>query len=231
MTRHSKRYDKVIESFDHTRSYSLKEAAEILKNAPPVKFDQSVDISLYLSIDPKKADQQVRGTVPLPHGTGKEVRVIVFAQGEAVQQALNAGADTAGSEDLLKKVSSGWVDFDVVLATPDMMREVGKLGKVLGPRGLMPSPKAGTVTKDVASAVKEIKAGKVEYKVDKAAVVNNQIAKLSFGIKEIVENAEALIGAILKAKPASAKGQYVRSCFLTSTMGPGVKIDIQTVNT
>ena len=230
MVRHSKRYKKMLENFDSTRVYSLKEAAEILKKTPPVKFDQSVDVSVYLSVDPKKADQQVRGTVPLPHGTGKQVRVVVFAQGEAVQAALNAGADFAGSDDLFQKISGGWTDFDVVMATPDMMREVGKLGKVLGPRGLMPSPKAGTVTRDVAAGVKEIKAGKVEYKVDKAAVINNQVAKLSFGVNEIVENAEALINAILRAKPSSAKGQYVKSCFLTSTMGPGIRIDVQSVN-
>jgi large subunit ribosomal protein L1 len=231
MVRHSKRYKKMVENFDATKVYSLKEAVEILKKSPPVKFDESVDVSVYLSVDPKKADQQVRGTVPLPHGTGKQVRVLVFCQGEAIQAALNAGADFAGGDDLVKKVAAGWTDFDIVVSTPDMMREVGKLGKVLGPRGLMPSPKAGTVTRDVASGVKEIKAGKVEYKIDKSAVINNQVAKMSFGVTEIVENAETLINAILKAKPSSAKGQYVKSCFLTSTMGPGIRIDVQSINT
>jgi large subunit ribosomal protein L1 len=231
MVRHSKRYKKMVENFDATKVYSLKEAVEILKKSPPVKFDESVDVSVYLSVDPKKADQQVRGTVPLPHGTGKQVRVLVFCQGEAIQAALSAGADYAGGDDLVKKVAAGWTDFDIVVSTPDMMREVGKLGKVLGPRGLMPSPKAGTVTRDVASGVKEIKAGKVEYKIDKSAVINNQVAKMSFGVTEIVENAETLINAILKAKPSSAKGQYVKSCFLTSTMGPGIRIDVQSINT
>ena len=230
MSKTSKRFKEVLGQIDADASYTLDEAAEILKKVPGVKFDQSVDISLKLSVDPKKADQQVRGTVPLPHGTGKQIRVVAFVQGENVQAAIDAGADEAGSTDLFDKIKGGWTDFDVVLATPDMMREVGKLGKVLGPRGLMPSPKAGTVTKDIATAVKEIKAGKVEYKVDKAAVINNQIGKLSFATNEIVDNAKSLIAAILKAKPSSAKGQYVKTCFLTSTMGPGLRIDVQSIS-
>ena len=229
MVKHSRRYNEMIGALDLEKTYTLDEAADLLKEAKPTKFDQSIDLSVSLSVDPKKADQQVRGTVSLPHGTGKTTRVIVFTTGDLVKEAEEAGADAVGSTELFDKVKNGWMDFDVVLASPDMMREVGKLGKVLGPRGLMPSPKAGTVTRDIGTAVKEIKAGKVEYKVDKAAVINNQIAKLSFSKEGIVENAKAIISAILRAKPASAKGAYIKSMFLSSTMGPGLRIDLQTV--
>ncbi|MDN3504623.1 MAG: 50S ribosomal protein L1 [Rhabdochlamydiaceae bacterium] len=231
MTKHSRRFKKVLNEVDVEKTYTLEEAAQILKSVPSVKFDQSVDISAKLSVDPRKAEQQVRGTVSLPKGTGKKIVLIVFAQGDLVKEAEEAGADYVGSQDLFDKVKGGWTDFDVVLASPDMMREVGKLGKVLGPRGLMPSPKAGTVTRDIATAVKEIKAGKIEYKVDKAAVINNQIGKLSFSAEDIVENANTLISAIIKAKPSAAKGQYIQSLFLTSTMGPGMRIDLQTLTT
>lgn len=230
MTKHSKRYNKVLNGLDLEKTYTLAEAAELLKNSTSVKFDESVDLSMHLSVDPKKADQQVRGTVSLPNGTGKTIRLVVITQGDLVKEALDAGADFAGSTEYLDKIKGGWTDFDVVLASPDMMRELGKLGKVLGPRGLMPSPKAGTVTRDIAKAVKEIKAGKVEYKVDKAAVINNLVGKLSFSKEAIAENAKALIEAVFKAKPSSAKGQYVKSLFLSSTMGPGLKIDLQTVS-
>lgn len=228
MVKRSKRFQEVLKAFDSEKTYTLEEAMEILKKVPGVKFDQSIDLSMQLSVDPKKADQQVRGTVSLPKGTGKKTRVVVFAQGDLVKEALDAGADAAGSDELFEKIKGGWTDFDVVLASPDMMREVGKLGKILGPRGLMPSPKAGTVTRDIGNTVREVKAGKIEYKVDKAAVINNQIGKLSFSIEDIVVNAKALIGAIVRAKPASSKGQYIKSLFLSSTMGPGVKIDLQT---
>ncbi|MCF7852645.1 MAG: 50S ribosomal protein L1 [Simkaniaceae bacterium] len=229
MTKRSKRYKNVLEAVNFDKTYTLSEAAEVLKTVPSVKFDQSVDVSIYLSVDPKKADQQVRGTVTLPNGTGKKIVLVVITQGDLIQEALNAGADYASGEDLIEKIRNGWTDFDVLLTSPDMMREVGKLGKVLGPRGLMPSPKAGTVTREIAKATQEIKAGKVEYKVDKASVINNQIGKLSFQKDDLVANAEALISAVIKSKPSSAKGQYIKSLFLTSTMGPGLRIDPQTV--
>ena len=229
MAKRSRRFRKVLDEVDLEKSYTLEEATQILKKVPSVKFDQSVDISMKLSVDPRKAEQQVRGTVSLPKGTGKKIVLIVFTQGDLVKEAEEAGADFVGSTELFEKVKGGWTDFDVVLASPDMMREVGKLGKVLGPRGLMPSPKAGTVTRDIATAVKEIKAGKIEYKVDKAAVINNQIGKLSFSAEDILENAHSLISAIIKAKPSAAKGQYIQSLFMTSTMGPGVRIDLQTL--
>lgn len=224
MGRKSKRIREIASKLDPQKLYTIDEAVAILKQCPPVKFDQTVEISLKMGIDPRKSDQQVRGTVSLPNGTGKTLRVLVFARGEKVQEALAAGADYAGNEDLLKKVGDGWTDFDAVITTPDMMREVGKLGKVLGPRGLMPTPKAGTVTSDVATAVKEVKGGKIEFKVDRQGVVSNGIGKISFGDSQLVENIKTLLGAILRAKPASAKGQYLQSIYISSTMGPGLKI-------
>ncbi len=227
----SKRMEKIKDAVDTQKRYSIEEAVEILKKCPPVKFDQSIDVAIKMGIDPKKSELQVRGTVTLPHGTGKKSRVLVFAKGDKVQEAITAGADYAGNEELLQKVEGGWTDFDVVISTPDMMRDVGKLGKVLGPRGLMPTPKAGTVAADVANAVKEIKKGKVEFKFDKHGVINNLVGKLSFGTNAIAENLRALLNAILKAKPSAAKGQYIESIALTSTMGPGVKIDLREVPT
>jgi large subunit ribosomal protein L1 len=225
MARRSKRIREIASKVDVSKSYVLDEAIAILQKCPSVKFDQTIDISIKMGIDPKKSDQQVRGTVSLPNGTGKSLTVLVFAAGDKMQEALNAGATYAGSDELFEKVKGGWTDFDVVIATPDMMREVGKLGKVLGPRGLMPTPKAGTVTTDVATAVQEIKKGKIEFKLDKHGVFNNGVGKLSFSKEALLENMRALLSAIVRAKPASAKGQYIVSIAVSSTMGPGLKID------
>jgi large subunit ribosomal protein L1 len=225
----SKRYKEMQKKLDANRLYTLDAALAVLQECPGLKFDQSLELSIKIGIDPKKSDQQVRGTVSLPHGTGKSLRVIVIAKGEKIQEAKNAGADEVGHEDLLEKVKGGWTDFDALIATPDMMREVGKLGKVLGPRGLMPTPKAGTVTTDVAKAVQELKAGKVEFKVDKSGVVNNMVGKISFDRKNLLENIQTFLGAVQRAKPSTAKGQYLRSMFLSSTMGPGLKIDMSTI--
>jgi large subunit ribosomal protein L1 len=221
----SKRMREIASGVDVTRSYMLDEAIAILQKCPSVKFDQTIDIAIKLGIDPKKSDQQVRGTVSLPNGTGKSQSILVFAAGDKMQEALDAGANFAGSDELFEKVKGGWTEFDVVIATPDMMREVGKLGKVLGPRGLMPTPKAGTVTTDVATAVREIKKGKIEFKLDKHGVCNSGIGKLSFSKEALVENIRTLLAAIVRAKPASAKGQYIVSIAVSSTMGPGLKID------
>ncbi len=204
---------------------SFVDAARLLKEASYVKFDETVEFAARLNVDPKKADQQVRGTVVLPHGTGRSVKVLVFAMGDKEKEAEAAGADFVGSADLIEKIKGGWTDFDVAIATPDMMSEVGKLGRILGPRGLMPNPKTGTVTFDVAKAVTEAKAGKVEYRVDKAGNIHVGIGKISFTPEQISENARALLGELLRARPAASKGQYVKSLTLTSTMGPGVRID------
>jgi large subunit ribosomal protein L1 len=225
MARRSKRFREIASKVDVTKNYMLDEAIAILQKCPSVKFDQTVDIAIKMGIDPKKSDQQVRGTVSLPNGTGKSQSILVFAAGEKIQEALDAGAEYAGSDDLFEKVKGGWTEFDVVIATPDMMREVGKLGKVLGPRGLMPTPKAGTVTTDVAAAVREIKKGKIEFKLDKHGVCNSGVGKFSFSKEAIVENIRSLLMAIVRAKPASAKGQYIISIAVSSTMGPGLKID------
>jgi large subunit ribosomal protein L1 len=231
MGRKTKRTREIAKQVGAQERFTLVEAIELLKKCPTVKFDQSVDVSLKLGVDPRKSDQQVRGTVSLPNGTGKVARVLVFAKGEKAQEALDAGADFAGDAELVTKVKGGWTDFDVCVATPDMMREVGKLGKVLGPKGLMPSPKAGTVTTDVKTAVTEIKAGKVEFKVDRHAVINNPIGKLSFDEAKLQENVVAFLQAILRAKPATAKGQYIQSMTVTSTMGPGLKIEAREFQT
>jgi large subunit ribosomal protein L1 len=207
------------------RPYKLAEAAEAIKKAHFVKFDETVELVANLGVDPKQSDQMVRGTVVLPHGLGKSKRVLVIATGEKVREAQDAGADFVGGEDMVQKIQEGWTDFDAVIATPDMMRSAGRLGKVLGPRGLMPNPKTGTVTFEVANAVKEIKAGKVEFRVDKQGIVHSPIGKISFDAVKLAENAHALIGAILKAKPATAKGKFMKKVTLTSTMGPGVTID------
>ena len=207
------------------RPYTLVEAAEAIKKAHFVKFDETVELVANLGVDPKQSDQMVRGTVVLPHGLGKSKRVLVIATGEKVREAQDAGADFVGGEDMVQKIQEGWTDFDAVIATPDMMRSAGRLGKVLGPRGMMPNPKTGTVTFEVAQAVKEIKAGKVEFRVDKQGIVHSPIGKISFDAAKLAENAHALIGAILKAKPSAAKGKFVKKITLTSTMGPGVTID------
>jgi len=225
MAHQNKRTREIAKEYDFTKSYTLQDAIAILKKWPSVKFDQSVEISLKMGVDPRKSDQNIRATVSLPNGTGKKVRVLVFAKGDKVQEALNAGADYAGNEELLEKVIGGWTDFDAVVATPEMMRDVGKLGKVLGPRGLMPNPKIGTVTTDVAKAIGELKAGRVEFKLDKHGVINILVGKLSFDDAKLEENIFAVGAAIMKAKPATAKGQYIRSTVISSTMGPGIKLD------
>lgn len=212
------------------KPYSITEAVDILKKCPPAKFDQSVDISLKIGVDPRRTDQHVRGTVSLPNGTGKQMKILVFAKGDKIKEAYNAGADFAGHEEFFEKVNGGWTDFDAVIATPEMMRDVGKLGKVLGPRGLMPTPKAGTVTTDIAKAIQELKGGKIEFKLDRHGVINNGIGKISFAADKLVENITAFLNAVMKAKPASAKGHFLKSSFLTSTMGPGIKIDLREID-
>lgn len=205
--------------------YSLEEASAMVKEAAFAKFDESVEIALSLGVDPKRADQMVRGTTVLPHGTGKKICIVVIAKGEKEQEARGAGADFVGSDDILQKIQDGWLDFDSMIATPDMMGAVGKMGKVLGPRGLMPNPKTGTVTFDVGKAVQEIRKGRVEYKVDKAGNVHVPVGKVSFQSQQITDNARAVFDSILKAKPSSSKGKYVKSATLSSTMGPGVRLD------
>ena len=211
------------------RPYALKEAAEVLKKAKFSKFDETVELAVNLGVDPKHSDQVVRGTVVLPHGLGKSKRVLVIAGGEKVREAQEAGADFVGGEDMVQKIMEGWTDYEAVIATPDMMKSAGRLGKVLGPRGLMPNPKTGTVTFDVARAVKEIKAGKVEFRVDKAGIVHSPIGKISFDADNLAANAQALLSAILKAKPAAAKGKFIKRITLSSTMGPGIPIDAAAV--
>ena len=205
--------------------YSLEEASALVKEAAFAKFDESVEIALSLGVDPKRADQMVRGTTVLPHGTGKKIRILVIAKGEKEQEAREAGADFAGSDDLLQKIQGGWLDFDSMIATPDMMGAVGKLGKVLGPRGLMPNPKTGTVTFEVGKAVQEIRKGRVEYKVDKAGNVHVPVGKVSFESQQLTENVRTVFDSVLKAKPSSSKGKYVKSATLSSTMGPGIRVD------
>jgi large subunit ribosomal protein L1 len=222
--KHGKKYRQSVAKVEH-RPYPLNDAIQLARDASFVKFDETLEVALRLGVDPKHADQMVRGTVVLPHGLGKTARVLVFASGEKLREAEEAGADVVGGDELAKRIEGGWLEFDSVVATPDMMRVVGRLGKVLGPRGLMPNPKAGTVTLDVAKAVQEIKAGKVEFRVDKTGIIHAPVGKLSFGTDRLRENAEALIGAVLKAKPSAAKGKYVRGVSLSSTMGPGIKVD------
>lgn len=227
MAKRSKRMKQIDQMIDPNKEYSLEEAIQVLKKCPPTKFDQSLNMALKIGIDVKKSDQQVRGTVSLPHGTGQVIKLVVIAKGDKVKEALDAGADFAGADELLEKIKNGWTDFSALISTPDMMREVGKLGKVLGPRGLMPTPKAGTVTNDIAKAVKEVKAGKIEFKVDKTGNINNAVGKISFKAEQLVENVMPLLQAILRAKPASSKGIFLRSMYLSSTMGPGLKINLQ----
>ena len=224
MRKRGKKYRSMREKVG-TADLPLDAAVKMVKESSYAKFDESVDIAMRLGVDPKHADQMVRGTVVLPHGIGKKVRVLVFASGEQVKEAEEAGADYVGGEDLAKKIGEGWVDFDSVVATPDMMKVVGRLGRVLGPRGLMPNPKTGTVTQDVRKAISEIKAGKVEFRVDKAGNVQASVGKVSFSASQLEENAKALIDAVLRAKPAASKGKYVKSAHLSSTMGPGVSLD------
>jgi large subunit ribosomal protein L1 len=216
---------KVDSIVDRERKYSVEEACALVKQTKFAKFDETVDLAVRLGVNPKHADQMVRGALVLPHGTGKTVRVLVFAKGEKEREAREAGADFAGSDDLVAKVSEGFLDFDRVIATPDMMGAVGKLGRVLGPRGLMPNPKVGTVTFDLANAVKDAKGGKIEYRVEKAGIVHARIGKVSFTEQALADNAKALIGALVRQKPSTAKGAYLRSITVSSTMGPGIRID------
>ena len=213
------------------RPYKLDEAVALMLKVKYAKFDETVELALRLGVDPRQADQMVRGTLVLPHGLGKSKKVLVIAGGEKTREAEEAGADIVGGEEMVKKIQEGWTDFDAVVATPDMMKSVGRLGKVLGPRGLMPNPKAGTVTFDVKTAIREIKAGKVEFRVDKTAIIHAPVGKSSFPPERLVENASALIAAVVKAKPVAAKGKYVRSITLSSTMGPGIPIDLAVTET
>lgn len=224
----SKRYKKALEQVDAAKSYPLKSAVEVLAKFPKAKFNETVDLAFRLGVDPKQSDQMVRGTVPLPHGSGKTVKVLVFAKsGPAADAAKAAGAEFVGFDDMIKKCVEGWTDFDVAIATPDAMSEVRKLGKVLGPRGLMPNPKTGTVTDDTAKAVKEVKAGRVEFKIDKAGNIHVPVGKASFNAQQLEENARAVIEAVAKARPSTTKGDYLQSCTLSATMSPPVRVDLK----
>jgi large subunit ribosomal protein L1 len=225
MTKHGKKYTDAAKRFDRDRLHEPVEAIDLVKNLAPAKFDETVEVVVRLGVDPRKADQMLRGTVSLPQGTGKSVRVVVFAQGDAARAAEEAGADVVGAEDLVARVEGGFMDFDVAIATPDLMGQVGKLGRALGPRGLMPNPKTGTVTPDVAKAVNEFKAGRVEYRTDRYGNVHVPIGKVSFSQDALVENYSAVLDELQRAKPAAAKGKYVKGVSLSSTMGPGVRID------
>ena len=224
MAKHGKRYLESVKLIDQSKQYQPTEALSLLKNMPKGKFDETVELSIRLGVDPRQSDQQIRGAVVLPHGTGRSMKVLVFAKGEKDKEAEEAGADRVGAEELIDEIQKGWLDFDVAIATPDMMGAVGKLGKVLGPKGLMPNPKTGTVTMDVIKAVKDSKAGKVEYRVDKAGIVHVPIGKVSFEPEKLVRNFRTLMDAIVKAKPSGAKGTYIKSVVVSSTMGPGIKI-------
>ena len=221
----SKRYKELIGKIDREKEYALDEAVKLLKEASTAKFDETVEIAMRLGVNPRHADQMVRGTVVLPNGTGKQIRVLVFAKGDKEKEALDAGADYAGLDEYIDKIKGGWLDFDVAVATPDVMGMVGRLGKILGTRGLMPNPKSGTVTPDVANAVKEIKAGKIDFRVDKTGIIHSGIGKTSFEDDMIIENIKTFVNAIVKLKPASAKGTYLRSIAISSTMGPGIFLD------
>jgi large subunit ribosomal protein L1 len=221
-----KKYAAALAQVDRTRTYGLEEAIELIKRIAFARFDETVELAIQLNVDPRKADQMVRGTVVLPHGLGKSKRVAVIASGEKIKEAEEAGADVVGGEDLVGRIKEGWLEFDALIATPDMMRLVGPLGKILGPRGLMPNPKTGTVTFDVKTAVREVKAGRIEFRVDKTGVVHAPIGKLSFETSRLAENARALIEAVVSARPASAKGKYIKGIAISSTMSPGVKLDV-----
>ncbi len=230
MAKHGKKYRAAAEKVEQ-RPYQLDEAFGLLKQISFAKFNETVELSMLLGVDPKHADQMVRGTTLLPHGTGQTKRVLVIAQGDKQKEAQDAGADFVGGDDMVEKIQGGWTDFDAVIATPDMMRSVGKLGKVLGPRGLMPNPKTGTVKFDVARAIQEIKAGKVEFRVDKTSIIHVPVGKISFSADQLKDNASAIINAVRKAKPAAAKGKYVRSIYISSTMSPSVQIDTAVAET
>ena len=221
----SKRYKQAVSKIDRSVQYAVEDAVKLLKQSSKAKFDETVEIAMRLGVDPRHAEQMVRGTVTLPHGTGKTVRVLVFAKGDKAKEALSAGADYAGLEEYIEKINGGWLDFDVAVASPDVMSMVGRLGKILGTRGLMPNPKSGTVTPDVANAVREIKAGKIDFRVDKTGIIHTGIGKVSFEEQKIAENVKAFVNMVVKLKPASAKGVYLKSISLSSTMGPGIFLD------
>ncbi len=225
----SKRYQQVVQKIEKGKDYSLEDAIKLIKETASAKFDETVEVAVRLGVDPRHADQVVRGTVSLPHGTGKEVRVLVIAKGSKATEAEQAGADYVGFEDVITKIKEGWLDFDVVIATPDVMSEVGKLGRILGPRGLMPNPKAGTVTMDVATAVKDVKAGKIEFRVDRYGILHVAVGKASFEPEKLQENIKAFIETVMRLRPPAAKGQYLRSITLSNTMGPGIPVDRNSV--
>lgn len=224
MPKHGKKYQDAAKEIDRSVLMEPTEAISLVKKVAPAKFDETVEVAFRLGVDPRHADQQVRGAVVLPNGTGKTAKVLVFAKGEKHKEAENAGADYVGAEDMIEKIKGGWMDFDVAVATPDMMGAVGKLGRILGPRGLMPNPKTGTVTFDVERAVKEVKAGKIEYRTDKAGIIHAPIGKVSFSVEQLNENFQTLVDTLVRAKPAAAKGTYLKSITVSSTMGPGIKI-------
>ncbi len=229
MSKVSKQRKEALAKFDKSKSYSLSEAVNIVKQITYTKFDASVDLNIRLGVDPRKANQMVRGSVTLPHGTGKVVRVLVLCNPDKAQEAIDAGADFVGLDEYIQKIKDGWTDIDVVITTPNIMPKVGALGRILGPRGLMPNPKTGTVTMDVAKAVQEVKAGKIDFKVDKYGIINAGVAKVSFSPEQIFDNAKELIQTVIKLKPAAAKGTYVKSIYISSTMSPGVQIDVKSV--
>ena len=229
MAKHGKKYLEALKLVDRTKLYDVQEAIELVEKTAVKNFDETIEVAIRLGVDPRHADQQVRGTVTLPHGTGKTVRVLVFAKGDKVKEAEEAGADFVGSDDMVAKIEGGFLDFDVAVATPDMMGNVGKLGRILGPKGLMPNPKAGTVTFDVGKAVQEIKAGKIEFRVDKTKIVHAPVGKKSFGADKLTDNFKTFMDAIIKARPSATKGQYIKSIVISSSMGPGIKINPQKV--
>ncbi|HWX76825.1 MAG TPA: 50S ribosomal protein L1 [Candidatus Acidoferrales bacterium] len=231
MSANGKSYKAALAKVDRNQRYLLEDTLRLVKETARAKFDETVEMAVRLGVDPRQADQNVRGTVTLPHGMGKTVRVLAFAKGDKEKEAQEAGADFVGADDLIKKISDGWFDFDKTVATPDMMGAVGRIGKILGPRGLMPNPKTGTVTLDIGKAVKEIKAGKLEFRVDKAGIVHVPVGKASFGAEQLIDNAKAVLMSLLRAKPASAKGNYVKGVTISTTMGPGVKVDLSQVRT
>ena len=230
MSKVTKQRKEALAKFDKSKSYSLSEAVNIVKQITYTKFDASVDLNIRLGVDPRKANQMVRGSVTLPHGTGKVVRVLVLCNPDKAQEALDAGADYVGLDEYIQKIKDGWTDIDIVITTPNIMPKVGALGRILGPRGLMPNPKTGTVTMDVAKAVQEVKAGKIDFKVDKYGIINAGVAKVSFSPEKIFDNAKELIQAVIKLKPAAAKGTYMKSVYISSTMSPGVQIDVKSVS-
>jgi len=226
MSEKGKNYRAALNKVDRNQRYLLEDSLRLAKETAHAKFDETVEMAIRLGVDPRQADQNIRGTVTLPHGMGKSVRVLAFAKGDKEKEAQDAGADFVGSDELIKKISDGWLDFDKAVATPDMMGAVGRIGKILGPRGLMPNPKTGTVAMDIGKAVKEIKAGKLEFRVDKAGIIHVPVGKASFGPEQLIDNAKAVLGSIILAKPASAKGNYIKGVTVATTMGPGIKIDL-----